>query len=150
MRKFVIYDSNYGNTKRIAKAIAEVLGVHAVHVEAIKPEEISECDLLIVGSPVNAWRPTGRMVTFLSGIKPGQLKHTKVATFDTRMKIFFSGNAAKKIMHVLLERGAHTIAPPQAFYVEEKDGPLEHGEIERAKKWAHELKHKVQGNHKAA
>jgi len=139
MKAIVIFDSNYGNTKQIADAIAGVLGTKSVLVSNAKSEDLTGTDLLIVGSPINAWRPTQKVKSFLSGLKSGQLNKIKGAAFDTRVKSIISGNAAKKISKSLEQLGATIIMPPQAFYVKGNEGPLLEGEIEKAKDWAKKI-----------
>ena len=65
-----------------------------------------------------------------------RLKGIKAATFDTRVKIFIHGDAAKKISQKLKEAGAEIITEPLAFYVRGKEGPLFEGEKEKAMEWA--------------
>ena len=60
MKAFIIYDSVYGNTEKIAQAIGDGLtgDVKVVRVGDVDPSELKPCDLLIVGSPVHGGRPT--------------------------------------------------------------------------------------------
>lgn len=139
MKSLVIYDSNFGNTKQNAEVIAETLGGRAVSVNDFKEDDLVGIDLLVVGSPINAWRATPKVQTFLSNLKNSQLKRVSAAAFDTRIKIFFSGNAAKRIARSLTEAGAELITPSLAFYVKDKEGPLVNGEIAKAKCWARHL-----------
>ena len=139
MKSLIIYDSNFGNTKQIAEIIAETLSGRAVSVNDFKEDDLAGIDLLVVGSPINAWRATPKVQTFLLNLKNSQLKRVSAAAFDTRIKIFFSGNAAKRIARSLTEAGAELITPPLAFYVKEKEGPLVNGEIAKAKSWARHL-----------
>lgn len=139
MKSLVIYDSNFGNTKLIAEAIAETLQGRAVSVNDFTNEDLPGTDLLVVGSPINAWRATPKIQAFLSNLKNAHLKKVSAAAFDTRIKIFFSGNAAKRIAKALTDAGAELITPPLAFYVKDKEGPLVDGEIAKAKSWARHL-----------
>lgn len=143
METLVIFDSNFGNTKKVAEVIASELDAKAISVSDFNEEELEGVNLLIVGSPINAWRPTEKINKFLSGLAKEELKDIKVAGFDTRAKIFISGDAAKKIVKKLEEAGAKSITEPQGFYVKGKEGPLFEGEIEKAKKWAKEIKSKL-------
>jgi len=59
-KALVVYDSVYGNTEKAARALAKGLedggvDVDCVRVDAVKFDELSGYDLLVVGSPVHAW-----------------------------------------------------------------------------------------------
>lgn len=145
MNVLVMYDSNFGNTKRIAESIATEIGTGAkiLHVSKVTAASLENIKLLIAGSPINGWRPTEAMMQFLSGLQKGQLKGLSVASFDTRIRVFFHGDATKKIAESLKKAGATVIVQPEAFYVLGKEGPLAEGEIERAKQWAKKTIHAV-------
>lgn len=145
MKALVIYDSNFGNTKIIAETISKELGndTKAVSVSNITKEELEGISLLVVGSPIIGWRPSIKMEEFLTGFSKDQLKNYKIATFDTRVKIFFHGDAAKKIAKKLKEAGAEIITEPYAFFVKGKEGPLLEGEIEKAVQWTKLIKSKI-------
>ena len=49
------------------------------------------------------------------------------------------GYAAPRIAAALVSKGASLAAPPEGFIVEDKDGPLKAGELERAARWASEI-----------
>ncbi len=144
MKTIVIFDSNFGNTKQIADAIAEVFRTLPKRVNEVSEKDLEEADLIIAGSPINGWRPSDNMKEFLQKLKPEQLKKSKAAAFDTRVKIFISGNAAKRISKALEEAGAKIISSPKGFHVTGYEGPLVDGEIERAKKWAKNLEAKME------
>ena len=140
MKISVIFDSNFGNTKKIAETIANELATKAVSVSDFDKKELEDISLLIVGSPINAWRPTEKINRFLDRISKNKLEGVKAASFDTRVKIFFHGDAAKKIAKKLEKAGAKIIIEPEAFFVKGKEGPLLKGEIEKAKEWAKKIK----------
>jgi flavodoxin len=142
MKALVIFDTSFGNTKIIAETIARELGndTKAVLVSDFDINELGGIDLLVVGSPIIGWKPSERMDKFLASLSKDQLKGIKAATFDTRVKIFFHGDAAKKIAQALKKAGAEIIVSPQAFLVQGKEGPLIDGEIEKAKEWANTIK----------
>lgn len=142
MKAVVVYDSAYGNTKSVAEAIAGSLdGLEAtpVPVGDFKPEALAAGDLLVVGSPINGWRPTPKITTLLSSLGSGSLRGVNAAAFDTRVRMFIHGDAAKKISHALKAGGADIIAEPMPFYVKGSEGPLRDGEIEKAESWAQSL-----------
>jgi flavodoxin I len=152
MKTLVIYDSVFGNTEKVAHAIAESLGTR-VSVEIHKPdqvvpEQLTGVDLLVVGSPTRGFRPTEALAGLLKRIPSKALTGVKVAAFDTRFKVDqieskgvrlivkTGGYAAKRISDQLKKLGANLIVPPEGFFVKDTEGPLLDGEIERASAWA--------------
>ena len=152
MKALVIYDSVFGNTEKVAQAIANSLGSQA-SVELLRANEVGAAqlaglDLLLVGSPTRGFRPTEAVSKFLKGIRSKALGGAKVAAFDTRFKadeldsaglrflVKTGGYAAKRIATELKKAGGDVVVPPEGFYVEDTEGPLKAGELERAAQWA--------------
>jgi flavodoxin len=145
MKALVLYDTNHGNTRKVAESIAETLGAPVLSVSDVKIDELAGFDLIVVGSPIVGWKPTEKMTAFLAGLGAGRLKNVKAAPFDTRVKMFIHGDAAAKISRALEREGAEIMAEPQAFYVKGKEGPLFEGELEKARKRAGLIKTKAGG-----
>jgi flavodoxin len=145
MNSLVIYGTYFGNTEKIAQAIAEQLETEAVNVKEFKKEMLDDIDLFVVGSPTRAFRPIDSINEFLSELP--NLDGKKVAAFDTRVnvdiinskllkflaKIF--GYAAEPILKKLVKKGGEKVLEPDGFCVKDSEGPLLDGEIERAKQW---------------
>jgi len=141
MKALVVYDSVYGNTEKIARAIGGAIAgeVKVLRPGEVNPSDLASLDLLIVGSPTQGGRATPAIQEFLSKIPANALKNISVASFDTRfstrlVKIF--GYAAGRIANVLKDKGGRLVAPPEAFIVKSREGPLKEGELERAASWA--------------
>lgn len=150
MNALVVFESFFGNTEQVAKAVAEVLGAQAKRVNEVKPEELSGLDLLVVGSATRAFRPSPETQALLHGLPAGSLDGKRVAGFDTRiaeadMPGFLRlmartfGYAAKPILRELERKGGKAAAAPAGFVVKGREGPLAEGELERAKTWAREI-----------
>jgi flavodoxin len=140
MKALIVYDSVYGNTEKIARAIAEFITpsyeVKVVQAGEANPSELESIDLLIVGSPTHGGRPTPAVQDFLN--KVPKLQGVNVAAFDTRIpsklaKVF--GNAAGRIAGNLKKKDGNLIASPEGFLVTGTKGPLKEGELERAADW---------------
>ncbi len=141
MKVLIVYDSAYGNTEKIARAIG---GAIAGEVKVIRPGEVNPSDLasiglLIVGAPTQGGRATPAIQDFLNKLPERAVKGVNVAAFDTRfstklVKIF--GYAAGKIAESLKRKGGTLIVPPEPFFVKGREGPLKEGELERAAVWA--------------
>lgn len=153
MKVLIVYESFFGNTEKIAQAIKDGFGPDAQLAQAdqIKQEQLKELDLIIVGSPTRAFRPTEKTKKFLSDIPAGILKGVKATAFDTgfskddtksgflRLMIKMFGYAGKPIATSLQKKGAEVITEPEEFWVTDIKGPLKEGEIERAKGWASKI-----------
>lgn len=149
MKTLVVYDSVYGNTERIARAIGEAISgeVEVTYAGAADPSGLDAYDLLVVGGPTHAGRATQAMKDFLNIIPTSAISGTNVAAFDTRLttrwvKIF--GFAAGRIASSLEKLGGRLTVPPEPFYVEGSEGPLREGEVERAADWAREIQKNIQ------
>jgi flavodoxin len=138
MRARVIYDTHYGNTRVIAEVIARELGRSAdtLHVDDVTDASLDGVDVLVVGCPINGWRPTEKMQAFLRSLAPGSLAGVRAAAFDTRVKLFFHGDAAATMSRALESAGATIVAKPQGFIVQGTQGPLAPGQTGKAGAWA--------------
>jgi flavodoxin len=141
MKALVVYDSVYGNTEQIAKAVAAGIagGAQAVRVGAAGVDALKSIDLLVVGSPTLGGRPTAAMKSFIDGIPQPVARRLRVAAFDTRVSMKFArifGWAAARMAEKLTASGSSLKAPPEGFIVKGRSGPLAEGETERAKAWA--------------
>ncbi len=143
MRAFIVYDSVYGNTEKIAKAIAEALGSHGevrlLRAGDAEMPEFSPGDVLLAGCPTHAGRPTQTMQEFLDRIPEASLQGIKACAFDTRVSarwVKILGFAAGRIASSLKKKGANLATKPEGFFVTGKEGPLKDGELGRAADWA--------------
>jgi len=152
----VVYDSVFGNTEKVAKAIGDAIhaqdAVATLRVSEVKPEQLKGLRLLVMGSPTRGFQATEGIQKFLKSMPDGALKGVRIAAFDTRtgvdemksgllkflMKTF--GFAAPKIAGRLTAKGGELAVPPEWFVVTGTEGPLKEGELERAAIWAATLK----------
>ena len=146
MKALIVYDSIYGNTEKIARAVGEAMTpsgeVKVLRAGEANTSELASVDLLIVGSPVHGGRPTPAVQDFLNEMAQQSLKDIKVAAFDTRATSKFAkifGNAAGRIAGQLTRKGGDLVVPAEGFFVTGTKGPLKEGEPERAANWAKEI-----------
>src|SRR5215203_1123476 len=145
MIALVLYDSQYGDTERIAQAIADTLGefgeVRAVRLDPAQSVELQGLDVFIVGSPTQGWRPTPTIQSFLEGTSSEEFRGLGGACFDTRFRLprFMTGSAAKVMARTLQQKGVSLLLPPESFFVKGTQGPLLDGELDRAAVWARML-----------
>ena len=155
MKTLVLFESFFGNTEKIARAIGTTLGVSdsdIVRVSEIKPGQLDGVELLIVGAPTRAFQASPDTKAFLKSLPANSLAGKKVAAFDTRgdmagnvpgfiklmAKLF--GYAAEPVNKQLVKKGGIQAQSPAGFIVLESEGPLKDGELERAAEWAKNIK----------
>jgi menaquinone-dependent protoporphyrinogen IX oxidase len=152
LKTIILYESFFGNTRHIAEAIGNSVAqnneVRVLNVSEVSWKEISDAEILIVGSATRAFRPCEATKAFLKNIPENGLNCKKVAAFDTRILLSEihskvarylvdkGGYAAKHIAKALDKKGGKLVLPPEGFFVKDEKGPLAEGELERAVKWA--------------
>jgi Flavodoxin len=166
MKSIVMYESMFGNTEEVARAIAGGLkrcgDVELVEVgDATSP--VGAVDLLVVGGPTHgfgmsrestradAQRQAGDTAVVsrrggvrewaarLDGVRAGSL-----ATFDTKArKARHLPGCARGLAKTLRRRGYTLVLPAESFLVEDIRGPLLDGELDRASRWGSVLGQRV-------
>lgn len=157
MKAFIIFDSVYGNTGKIAQAIGEAIAIgfdgqtETLPMSKIASDQLKDVNLLILGSPTHRFRPTSALSDLLKSLRRNQLTGVSVAAFDTRLCLesidssslrFIvdkGGYAASKIAKTLQNKGGNLVATPEGFLVTGEEGPLKEGELERAESWANQI-----------
>jgi hypothetical protein len=160
MKAVVVFESHWGNTAAVARAIAEGIGpeAQALTTDEASPAVLADADLLIAGAPVIAFRlPSEGMLesirrdaprdqvppdvshpsmrAWLEALPRG---HGRSAAFETRMR-WSPGGATGAITHGLEGAGYSSLAKAQRFVVTSRYGPLRDGELDRARAWGAEL-----------
>ncbi|HEX9763504.1 MAG TPA: hypothetical protein VGA97_10435 [Acidimicrobiia bacterium] len=161
----MVYESLFGNTARIAQAVADGMKKHLdveLHsvAEGLRPER---ADLLVMGGPTHAFSmsrattredavnqgakadPTIGLREWLDDLPEGN--DTPFAAFDTRVDMVrrLPGSAAKAAAKVARKRGYRPITRPESFYVLDVSGPLLDGEVRRAQVWGTQLAESLAG-----
>ena len=161
MKAIVVYESLWGNTAAIARAIAEGIGpeARALSTAEATAAVTADADLIVAGAPLHAFRLSTEKIRDALATKkdekaptPPDLSHPsmrswlaalpkgkgKAAAFETRFK-WSPGGAAGSIMRGLKRAGYSKASRPQKFLVKGVYGPLKNGEVERARAWGREL-----------
>lgn len=161
MRALVVYESMFGNTEAIARAIGEGIEV-SMHADVVEvgqaPDTVpADVTLLVVGGPTHAFsmsRPSTRrdaaqrasdVISRDRGIRewlgglPGVMTEAEATTFDTRARSRVTGSAARAASRRLDRLGYPLVAAPVSFRVTDVTGPLVAGELDRAREWGRAL-----------
>ena len=163
MKSVIVYESMFGNTRRVAEAIAAGLApfLDATLVNVNDSPVIGhDIELLIVGGPTHVHgmsRDTTRAEAQRWANDPakeldlepgapgigvrewlGTLAHVPrlVGAFDTRADILelLSGAASVGIQRALLARGGEQVLPHESFVVHGNDD-ITNAELQRARDW---------------
>jgi len=156
MKAIVVYESLWGNTAAVAKAIAEGIGpdARALSTAEASPAAVAEAGLIVAGAPVIAFSLPSEKVRQDLRANPGKapappdLSHPSMrswlaglprgsgrsAAFETRIWWSPRGSAGQ-IIRGLKRAGYLPVGKVQRFIVKGAYGPLREGELERARLW---------------
>jgi hypothetical protein len=165
MRALVVFESMFGNTEKIAGAVARGLQLEGIDTGLVEvrsaPHRLAaDLDLLVVGGPTHGFSmsrastradavrqgaPSERATTglreWLECVELDAERAPELATFDTRVtKVRWLPQAAgPSAARAGRRRGLETIAKPHGFLVDDIHGPLVEHELERAVEWGRHL-----------
>ncbi|MGO4103733.1 flavodoxin family protein [Leifsonia sp. YAF41] len=161
MQALVVYETIWGNTEQVARAIATGLrGTFNVDVmdSETAPNVVNTYDLVVVGGPTHGFSMTrastregavterGAPQAPERGIRewlvaltpPGRA--VAATTFDTRVNApRLPGSAAKAAKRELKELGFDIVVKQKSFHVHGYEGPLIDGELDRAEQWGRDI-----------
>lgn len=158
METLVVYYSDFGNTRRIAEAIAETAmragEARTVSIDQLTASHLEGADLVVMGSPTHYQNLPKACRAVLDGLPGGVLASKPVAAFDTSLKMWGAlmlMTAAHRLRSKLRKLGGKPVVKAETFLVGERDRELEGeqdllypGEIERAKEWAGEILNRLE------
>ena len=162
MKALVVYESMFGNTKQVAQAIADGMrpwfDVDVVDAADAPQAPGPDVAMVVAGGPTHALsmtRARSRADAIQRGAKrpvdaiglrewlgrQPQTARAPIATFDTRATKGrrLPGSAAKAAARSARRHGYVSVARPQTFWVQDTQGPLVDGELDRARDWGREL-----------
>ena len=146
MHTVIVFDSDYGNRREIAEAIATDLRTAGpVDITRVRTRAAAslppDVDLLIVGSPTRVRHLSTRVRGYLEQLPAKSLAGIEAAAFDTRAQGWklLTGAASGGIGRQLRKHGAHLVVRPESFQVMAKEGPLADGEVSHAHTWAQHI-----------
>ena len=146
VKVIVCYESKYGNTKRLAEAIAyemRRLGGTEVTTSALKEVDIdglANCDILLLGGPTHFGGPTLRVTKFIDALGKRNVNGKSVAVFDTYLGEDFEKSVKKMEDQIRAQvPGLKILAPGLSIRVEDIKGPIAEGELLKCKDFVKQL-----------
>jgi flavorubredoxin len=160
VKAIVVYESHWGNTAAIARAIAEGIGpdARAMTTTEATAEVVARAELIVAGAPLLAFGlPSEKIVQGLptnpaSASRPPDVSHPILRTwlesvpkgtglaaaFETGLR-WSPGSSTGTIIKRLQAAGYRVVGKGQRFVIKGSYGPMRDGEIERARAWGAEL-----------
>ncbi len=147
-KAIVIYDSRFGNTEKIARALARGIEKQGVKVDCFKVDEVDvqklvEYDFLAIGGPTHMLGMSEPMKEFLENLNSVDISGKKGFCFDTRNQSRFNrfdlNSAAKRIEKKMKRMRVKMIKPRKSVMVEGREGPLEEAAQEKFEKLGKEI-----------
>ena len=153
MQALVVYHSQFGNTRQIAEAIAQVFqdagAARTLSASRLTAADLQDVDLVVMGTPTHKMNLPEAVRPVFEDLPRRSLRDVPVAAFDTSYEmsaLLARFTAAKRIDRKLRKLGGKRLVPPETFHVERhNEGPLHEGEIERAQQWAASILTKLNG-----
>ena len=156
MKGLIVYDTSFGNTKKIAETITETLeesgiAIDLFHVKDLKKLSGKDYDFFVLGSPTKFGTMSFAVKFFLGKVKSEEWMNKPFAAFDTENPENVEQSriqnkewsAAEKIAEKLREKKMNQLLPVLKALVLGQKGPLVDGEVDRAKDYARQLAAKL-------
>jgi flavorubredoxin len=149
---FVVYDSKYGNTKRVAEIVAEGLRdvegveVSLCSVKEVDMSKVAGYDVLVLGAPNHMASPSRTMMKFVDRSTSLDLKVKNVVVFGTYSgRVRDPDRAVKKMEKKLKEKVPETklISSSLSVRVLGITGPIFEGELDRCREFGRRIANQV-------
>jgi flavodoxin len=133
-RAIVVYGTKFGNTEKIANALARGLEKGGVKVDCFKADDFNvdrlvDYDFLAVGGPTHRRGVSESMKAFLEKLGSVDSGGKKAFAFDTRRRHWLAGSAGEEIESSLKRLGMSIVKPySSAIIFEEEKGRKQESE----------------------
>ncbi|MEM3356355.1 MAG: flavodoxin domain-containing protein [Candidatus Bathyarchaeia archaeon] len=145
VKVLVVYESKYGNTKRVAEEIINGIKVgdadaFITEVKEVDLDMILDYDAILIGSPNHIGGPTRGIKGFIDKLGKIQLKGKTFAVFDTYLGNDFE-KAVKKMEKQISEKiqGVKPITPGLSVKVKGIKGPIVEEELQKCVEFGKKL-----------
>ncbi len=146
VKVLVCYESKYGNTKRLAEAIAgemQRLGGMDVVITEMKRvdfDDLADYEMILLGGPTHFGGPTRRVTKFIENLGRRNVNGKSVAVFDTYLGEDFEKSVKKMEEQVRAQvPGLKILAPGLSIRVADMKGPIVEGELLKCKDFVERL-----------
>jgi flavorubredoxin len=121
-KAIVVFDTRYGNTEKVANALAKGIQKSAVearcfNINDVQIGRLAEFDLLAIGGPTHYRTASKPMQDFFEKLEQANLSGVYGFAFDTRVDSFWAGSAAEFIEKKLKVLGLQIVRPRVSAFV---------------------------------
>ena len=139
VKAVIIYDSKFGNTKKVAMSLSRGLEAGNIQIDCVYVidfdiSKLNHYDLIGIGAPTHYRRASKPVKSFLSKIKHLKLEKKQFFAFETRTSVFLGGSAAKYILKRLRKMKLNIIFRKITGVVINDEGPLENNTLKKMEK----------------
>ena len=146
VKVIVVYESKYGNTKRVGETIVEgineIEGIEAVlkEPEHVEPAEVLDYDVILIGSPNHIGGPTRGIKKFIDKLGKIGVEGKLGAVFDTYMGGDFN-KVVRKMEKRINEKvpGLKLMTSGLSIKVGGFKGPIVEGELPKCKEFGNKI-----------
>jgi len=134
-KALILFDSVYGNTKKVAMSLSRGLEAGGVNVDTVFIQnfditELKNYDVIGIGGPTHFHGASKRMKSFLTKIKHFKMEKKQGFAFETKADFRLAGSAAKRIIRYLKMIKLSIIYPKITSIVLDKEGPLQENTLD--------------------
>ncbi|MFX1302019.1 MAG: flavodoxin domain-containing protein [Promethearchaeota archaeon] len=128
-KALILYDSVYGNTKKVAMSLSRGLEAGGVYVDSnsiqdFDIEDLKYYNIIGIGGPTHYRGASKKMKSFLNRIKHLKMEDKYGFAFETKGEFRLAGSAAKRITRYLNKLKIKIIHHTITGIVLDQEGPL--------------------------
>jgi len=129
IKTLVLYDSLFGNTKKIAMSLSRGLEAGGLHVDSSSIDnfdigKLNNYDIIGIGGPTHYHGASKKMKSFLKSIKNLKIEGKYGFAFETKGEFRLAGSAAKRITRYLRKIKIKILHSTITGIVLDQEGPL--------------------------
>lgn len=146
MKTIIVYESRYGNTKRVAEAIADEMRrtvgaeVTVASIKEVRKADFAPYDLILIGGPTHFGGPTRHITHFIESLPQHNVTGKATAMFDTYLGEDFEKSVKRMEEQIRTTvPGLKLLAPGLSIRVADMKGPIVDGELAKCKDFVNRL-----------
>lgn len=153
-KAIVVYESKWGNTRRVAETIVEGLkevpGTEPAlsHFKQVDPARLADFDAIVIGSPNHIGTATWGIRRFINKLGRPELEGKLITFFDTCLPGQDS-KAVRKMEERARKKAPRleVASPGLSIRVDKMKGPISEGELSRCREFGNRIADQIRERH---